>query len=406
MNKKDFNTLLKLFKNLLTDERGKGVKELMETLLNSLMLSEREQFLKAKPYERSSNRDGYGNGFKSRKLKTNRFGVLELEHPQVRGGSSVFRSSMFERYQRSEKALFLAAAEMYFKGLSTRKIRALYKDVFSTDISPQFISEASKKIDKSIKQWRDDDIEEEIPYLVVDAIYTKVRFDHSIVSNGVLIVSGVSKSGHRRILDFSVSDLESESTWTDLFKRLKAKGLKGVKYIVSDAHGGIKSAISKSFNGVIWNRCKVHFMRNWRKKITKKKHRAELLALLKSAYNSSSRKNAMAVIEEASGYLKEHGYYKLCEKLPEEFEESIQYFALPREHWRRMSSSNFIERINGEIKRRIYSIRIFPNVSSLERLIGAILMEQDEEWRVGKIYLNTEDLYENFRDLSKFTEIA
>ena len=406
MNERDFNTLLKLFKNLLTEEEGRGVKELMEELLNSLMLAERESFLKAKPYERNSKRNGQSNGFKQRTIKTGRFGILELNNPQVRNGSSIFHSSMFERYQRSEKALFLVVAEMYFKGLSTRKIRSLYKEVFETDISPQFVSEASKKLDESISKWRSSEIEEEMPYLVVDAIYTKVRFNHSIVSNGVLIVSGVDNAGHRRIVDFSCADLESESTWTELFKRLKEKGLKGVKYIVSDAHGGIKKAISKNFNGVIWNRCKVHFMRNWRKKITKKKDRSELLSLLKSAYNSSSRENAMAIIEQTSKYLKGRGYHKLAEKLPEEFEESVQYFALPKEHWRRMSSSNFIERINGELKRRIYPIRIFPNIKSLERLIGAILMEQDEEWRVGKIYLKTEDLYENFRDLSNFTEIA
>jgi len=406
LTEKDFNTLQKLFTNLLKDEEGKGVKKLMESLMNSLMLAERELFTKTKPYERKSNRNGHSNGFKPRTLKTNRFGVLELLQPQVRNGSSIFRSGMFERYQRSEKALFLTAAEMYFKGISTRKIKKLYENIFETEISPQFVSEAVKKMDKVLSTWRKEPIEEEMPYLVVDAIYTKVRFDHSIVSSGVLIVSGVDSEGHRRILDFSVADLESEATWMDLFKRLKVQGLKGVKYIVSDGHAGIKSAVSRSFNGVIWNNCKVHFMRNWRKKLKKKEHQKELLALLKSAYNSNGHKNAMGIIDQAATYLKNHGYYKLCEKLPEEFEESIQYFALPKEHWRRMSSSNFIERINGELKRRIYSIRIFPNKEALERLIGAILMEQDEEWRVGKIYLNTEELYEISEDLSNFTEIA
>lgn len=397
----DNSLVLEIMKVLLKENEPGKLKMMMETLMNSLMLAEREVHLGASHYERKTERNGYANGYKPRTLKTQRFGSLQLLHPQVRGGQEKFHSELFERYQRSEKALFLAAAEMYYKGVSTRKITELYGKIFETEISAQFVSNAAAQLDDQVKIWKTEEITEAIPYIYVDAIYKKVRENKKIVSKGVLIVTGIDIHGKRRILDFSIDDTESEESYTKLFESLKERGLNGVVLVISDAHKGLKKAIEKSFHGASWQRCRLHFIRNYAKKMSKKEVKKEFFGLIKKVYAQSSSEEALQVAKTVAEFLVSHKHPKLAENLLEEIEETLQYFSTV---WtedesgpgkvesvdvacKKFSTSNQIERINGELKRRLDAIRIFPNDNSLARMVGALLMEQDEEWSEGKRYL-------------------
>ena len=394
------NALFELFKAIFSDEDMTRVKGLATDLANELMVAERAEFLGAESHQRTPERRGYANGFKKRTFNSSRFGSLDLLHPQTRGTGKPFHSELFERYQRSEKALFIAAAEMYYKGLSTRKIRDLFADIFETRISPQFISRAATKIDDHIRKWKAERIDMDVPFLIVDAVYLKARENSRVQSKGVLIVSGIQRDGHRRVLDFSVDDLESEETWRGVFIRLRERGLSGVKMVVSDAHKGLKNAIQKCFHSSSWQRCTVHFIRNYRKKLKKQSDRIKVIQWLKNAYNSVCRKDALEEMRKASAYLRSIRKHRIATALEEEFEDTIQYMAFSAKYWRRLKTSNFMERLNGELKRRIYSIRIFPNVSALERLVGAILVEQDEQWRYGRRYITIDeaDIYDSDND--------
>ncbi|HDT11436.1 MAG TPA: IS256 family transposase [bacterium] len=397
----DVSVLFEMMKVLLKEHEPEKLKFLMETLMNSLMKIEREVHNGASRYERTEDRRSYANGYKSRTIKTQRFGSLQLLHPQVRGGSEVFHSELFARYQRSEKALFIAAAEMYYKGVSTRKITDLYGKVFETEISPQFVSNAAARLDEQITAWRSEEIEESMPYIYVDAIYKKVRENKRIVSKGVLIVTGVDINGRRRIPDFAIDDTESEESYKELFDRLKARGLHGVEFVISDAHSGLKKAVEKSFHGASWQRCRLHFIRNYAKKISRKETKKEFLRLVKNIYAQESGEKALAAAQEVSTYLADNKHPELAGSFMEQVEETLQYFCTVSENeddepWkvktvetacRKFSTSNQIERINGELKRRLDTIRIFPNDNSLARMVGSLLMEQDEEWRYGRIYV-------------------
>lgn len=408
MNETNYKLIYELMQVLITQEDQGKVKLLMEKLLNILMDLEREEHIGASRYERTLERDGSRNGYKSRKIKTSRFGSLEVNHPQVRGSSSPFHSRLFEHYQRSEKALLIASAEMYYKGVSTRKICKLYKDVFETELSPQFVSNAAKELDEHINIWKNEPITEEIPILVVDALYKKCRENNRVVSKGVINVCGIDINGQRRFLCSEVADCESFESYNDIFSKLKVRGLRGVQYIISDSHEGLKASISRYFDGSTWQRCRVHFMRNYIRRISNRKDKKKFLSLLKNVYNQLSLEDSLLIAEQASDFLRKNGHIKLSERLLEEIEETLQYFWFcedspesytkpfirlsPSIALRKLSTSNFIERINGEMKRRLDSIRIFPNVDSLSRLINSIAIEIDEEWRYGRKFIKFNDI--------------
>ncbi len=391
----DSTLMFEMMQVLFKEIEPMRLKSMMEGLLNNLMLAERERFLGVSPYERSEERQGSSNGYKPRQMKTSGFGSLKLLQPQVRDSATPFRSELFERYQRSEKALSLAVAEMYIKGVSTRKITEIYEKVFGTEISPQFVSNANKRLDEEREIWRNESFEKEFPYIIIDAIYKKVRENSRIVNKGALIVIGIDSDGKRQILDFSIANTEEEASYSELFMKLKERGLRGVKFVISDAHLGLKSAITKFFDGASWQRCRVHFMRNYTKKMSKKKVKKEFNNLMKKVYAQTSLKEALSVAQTVSRYLENNGHPHLAERLLEEIEETLQYFGCVAdeentEPWkvekittacRFFSTSNSIERLNGELKRRLDTIRIFPSMNSLERLIGALLIEQDEKWR-------------------------
>ena len=383
----DSSMALEMMKAIFVENEPGKAKQLVASFMNALMKVEREQHIGAKEYERTEGRNGYRSGYKPRQMR-GRLGSLELLVPQVRGSSVPFRTEMFERYQRSEKALLLAVAQMYFKGVSTRGICDLYRDVFEAEMSPQFVSNAAKELDEQIAAWRAEELSEAMPYLIVDALYKKVRKDNRIVSEAVLIVLGITAAGKRRVLDFAIADSENEETYRDLFQRLKDRGLHGVRFIISDAHKGLMAAIGREFQGATWQRCKVHFIRDYATHLSVKKTKTRFYELMKALYAVKSKEEARPIAEGIATFLKESGHPKLAARLLDEYEETFQYLNEPEHARRRLSSSNLLERQNSELKRRLHAIRIFPNDESLARLVGMLLMELDEEWRFGRTYLS------------------
>ena len=402
--KENFNLFFELMQVLIKEDNQGKVKMFMERMLNILMELEREDHIGAIRYERTPERDGSCNGFKNRQLKTSRFGSLDIKHPQVRGSSRPFHSELFEHYQRSEKALLIASAEMYYKGISTRKICKLYRDVFETEISPQFVSNAAKKLDEQIDIWKNETISDEIPILIVDALYKKCRENSRVISKGAINVCGIDINGYRRFLCSEIADCESFESYRDIFVKLKTRGLSGVKYVISDSHEGLKRAINRYFDGSAWQRCRVHFIRNYARRISNRKDRYKFYSVMKNVYNQISRDTSLLFAGQAADFLREAGYIKLSERLLSEIEDTLQYFWFcedpsdesakpfvslsPQVAVKKLSTSNFIERINGEMKRRIDSIRIFPNTESLSRLLNSIAIETDEEWRYGRKFIN------------------
>ncbi len=401
----DFNDLLEIFKALFAGNEPEKVKELMESLMNTLMIIERNRHNGAGNYEHSEERRSYSNGFKPRHLKS-RFGLLSLLNPQTRGGEP-FHTQMFDRFQRSDKALFVAASQMYFNGVSTRKVADIFEEVYGTEISPQFVSNAAADLDAQIEAWRSTSFSEEIPYIYVDAMYVKARNGLSVVSKGVLVASGIDINGYRHVLDFMIADTESEATYTELFTRLKERGLHGVRMVISDAHLGLRNAISRFFDGASWQRCRFHFMRDVINKIHKKADKEEVTRRMKEIYAQASLENAKKKAEEFAEYLKSKNHHKLATDLSEQIEQTLQYFSVvkndkdeKKEAWsvdtldtalRKLSTSNHIERINRELRRRTNVVSIFPNEASVARLVGALLIEMDEEWLTGKKYVTFMD---------------
>ena len=310
---------------------------------------------------------------------------------------------MFDYYQRSEKALLIAAAEMYFKGVSTRKVADIFEEVYGTEISPQLVSKAAAELDAQIETWRGIGFSEEIPYIYIDGMYIKVRNGLSVVSKGILIASGVNIEGRRRVLDFMVADTESEATYAELFSRLKERGLHDVRMVISDAHQGLKKAIERFFDGASWQRCRFHFMRDFINKIHKREDKEELIRRLKEVYAQAGLEDALKKAKEVAEYLKSKGHSKIATDLSEQIEQTLQYFSVVenkelglKELWyvssletalRKLSTSNHIERINRELRRRTDVVSIFPNEASVARLVGALLIEMDEEWLTGKKYV-------------------
>lgn len=332
--------------------------------------------LGAGPYERTAGRRGHRNGYKPRTLKT-RVGTLELMVPKDREGR--FRTELFERYQRSEKALVLALVEMYLQGVSTRKVKRITQELCGVDVSRSQVSSLTAGLQAEVDAWRSRPLEGEYPYLVIDARYEKVRRGPHVVPQAVMTVVGVSAEGYREVLGTYVGDSESEATWGEVFSDLKVRGLEGVEYVVSDDHEGLRSAIDRHFQGAVWHRCQVHVVRNLVGKVSRK-DRAWVLAGWRRVRDAET-------VEEARGRLGElvealQGKYPAVGSwLEEAGEEALGVYALPAAHRKRMRSTNMLERWQQELRRRTRVVRIWPNAASCLRLVTALAMETSEEWQ-------------------------
>jgi putative transposase len=302
----------------------------------------------AAPYERTDEHRGQRNGYKPRTLKS-RVGTLNLLVPQDREGT--FSTRLFARYQRNEKALVLALMEMYIEGVSTRKVKDITEELCGSSFSKSLISRLAGELDSELEEWRDRPLDEKAyPYLFVDACYEKARVDSKIVSEGVLIVYGVNEEGYREILEVEVADTESEATYHELFRSLKARGLRGVQLVTSDNHPGLTAAISRHFQGASWQRCQFHYSKNLLKLVGAKR-RAELAEGLREVFACPTRETALKVAGElAARWRKSHE--KVAEHIEEHIEECLSCLAFPASHRKRIRTTNGLERLNQEIKRR------------------------------------------------------
>jgi transposase-like protein len=360
-----------------------ALPELIRILINEAMRLEREQHLGAGPYERSPERQGHANGYKPKTVKT-RVGQIQFEVPQVRQGD--FYPDALEKGLRSERALTLALAEMYVQGVSTRRVAAITEQLCGTAVSSMQVSRASEKLDEVLEAWRNRPLGR-IVYLYLDARYEKVRMDGQIRDAAILIASGVGRDGKRRILGVSVSLSEAEQHWRLFLEDLISRGLEGVQLIISDDHHGLRKARQAVFTGVPWQRCQFHLQQNASQYVPRKRMRAEVAADIRAVFNAPDR-------QQAERYLKQivSKYADVASELADWMEaaipEGLTVFDFPESHRRRIRTSNMLERVSQEIKRRTRVVRIFPNPSSCLRLVSAILMEISEDWETGRIYLN------------------
>ena len=359
---------------LLSNDRDAAFAELLQDTLNCILKAESTEQLKADPYERTEQRTGKRNGYRDRPFTT-RVGTLILRVPKHRDGEP-FKTYVFDNYSRSESALIITMAEMCVNGVSTRKVSKIMETLCGKQFSKSTVSEACKELDETVKSFRNRPLTGEYPFLTIDATYFKVRENHRVVSKAFMIGYATNHEGHREIIGFDIYHKESKNTWNDFVKGLKARGLKGVRMITSDAHEGIIDAIRKQFPDVPWQRCQFHFSRN----ITQKappKYQKGLAAELQEMFNcktvEEARRMRDAIIED---------YKDVAENamrcLDEGFEDAMTVMVLPRFLHKYYRTSNQIERLNKELKRRSNVIGVFPNKDSLIRLMGAVLLERHE----------------------------
>jgi putative transposase len=352
---------------------------LKEALQNFLQKTLEEQFLHAMgagKYERTEDRTGYRNGYYDRQLQT-RVGDITLHVCRDREGN--FRPELFAKYQRNEKALISGMVEMYLTGVATRKVEGILETLCGFGISKSSVSTFTMQLDEDLKKWRDRPLTEEYLYLLFDARYEKVREDGRVISKACVVAIGITAEGKREIIGCFVANSESYEAWDTCIAFLKTRGLKGVKYVVSDQNQGLRSAIAKHFQDVIWQRCQVHFMRNFIHKLSRSEQK-EGIRLLKEVFDALSKEGAKERLGKLEAFLKERKKEHVWEWLEENIEETLNVFALPEEHRKKMKSTNMLERFNQELKRRSRVIRIFPNENSCLRLLTALCQEKSEEW--------------------------
>jgi transposase-like protein len=371
----------------LLSENGFGnLAEAMRIVLNEAMRVERSQALQAQPYERSDRRRGYANGYKPKTVAT-RLGSITFEVPQTRGVE--FYPSALEKGVRSERALKLAIAEMYVQGVSTRKVTEVMEQMCGLEVSSTQVSRAAKSLDDELIAWRNRPLGE-IPYMLLDARYEKMRQGGSVVCCAVLMAVGIALDGRRTVLGVSVSLSEAEVHWRDFFAGLQARGLHGVRLIVSDDHAGLRAAREARFAGVPWQRCQFHLQQNAGHYVPRVWMRSEIGADLRGVFDAPDRAEADRRLALAVKKY-ETSAPKLSQWMETHVPEALTVFAFSPAQRRRLRTSNMLERLSKEIKRRTRVATLFPNEDSLLRLVSAVLVEVSEEWETEKMYLRVED---------------
>jgi transposase-like protein len=349
------------------------------------MIIESTRYLQADPYERSSFRQDYSNGFKPKQLKT-QLGELSLSVPQVRDGG--FYPSFLERGIRSERALKLALAEMYVQGVSTRKVNAVLQELCGLEISSMEVSRAAKLLDDESSKWKCRPLNR-YHYVFLDARYEKIREAGCVIDCAILIAYGVNEFGRREILGLSVSLSEAEVHWRRFLESLVTRGLNGIKLIVSDAHSGLKAALRAVFPSVPWQRCQFHLQQNAQAYVTKRDRKSEVAESIRAVFDAENTVEAERILKQVIARY-EKDMPQLAKWMQENLFEGLAIFNFPSAHRKKLRTSNIAERVNQEIRRRSRVVRIFPNTASCERLAGVIVMEISESWLSGNVYLNVE----------------
>jgi transposase-like protein len=365
-----------------------GAGEALRILVNEASKIERNHFLNARPHERTADRIDYANGFKPKTVMT-RVGQLTFDVPQVRGGG--FYPSALEKGTRTEQALNIALAEMYVQGVSTRKVTDILVKLLGPEvsISSTQVSRAAEQLDTGLAAWRERPLDE-TPYLFLDARYERVREGGRLVDCAVLVASGITKDGHRRVLGVSVALSEAEVHWRAFLDSLIRRGLKGVKLIVSDAHAGLNAARRATLPSVPWQRCQFHLQQNAQAYVTRLDQRKPVAQRIRAIFNAPDRAEAERLMKQAIEFWATDSP-KLAQWAEENLPEGFAAFDVPLGQRVRLRTTNGLERINREIKRRTRVASIFPNTASCLRLVSALLAECDEDWMTGKIYLNLKD---------------
>lgn len=392
MTKHDVKTAVSRIKELLGEDED-FIREGLRGFLQEVLESEMTASVGAAKGERTGGRLGYRSGYYERSLVT-RVGRLELRVPQDRDGR--FSTSVFERYQRSEKALVAALSEMYVQGVSTRKVKKITEELCGHAFSASTISNIVKRLDGQLEAFARRRLEEPFPYLILDARYERVRAGGVISSRAVLIALGIDWDGRRQVLAVELANRESRTSWRDFLLDLKERGLAGVEFVVSDDHAGLKKAISEVLPEAAWQRCYVHFLRNALDHMPRKRD-DDCLQELRWLYDRRDLEEAR--LDLAAWLLRWQAKYpKLTDWVEENIEETFAFYRLPRQHHKHLKSTNMLERFNQEIKRRTHIVRIFPNDESCLRLVRALAVETHEDWLEANRYLNMVHLKENKRE--------
>ena len=371
----------------LIGQGTEGVRPVLELLFNTAMKVEREGFLGAGSHERSEERKGYANGYKPKEVQT-RMGALELAVPQVRGLG--FYPKSIEKGCRSERALKAAIAEMYLSGVSTRKVADITEKLCGLEVSSTQVSRVTAELDEQFEQFRNRPIGE-ICYMIMDATYLKVRHNGSVIDMAILLAYGINPEGKREILGASASLSEAEVHWREFFTGLQSRGMTGLRLIISDDHAGMKNARRAVFPSVPWQRCQYHLAQNAQSYVPKKSMREEIGEVMREIFNSPTIDMAREMVEKVVGKYRKSAP-EFTKWLEETIEEGLTVYQFPKEHWRKIRTSNGIERLNREIKRRTRVAVLFPNKASALRLVTGVIIEIHEDWMTGKRYLDMSPL--------------
>jgi putative transposase len=369
------------------------LRDLVSEIVQQVLEGEMDETLRAEKGERTPERLGYRSGYYTRTLVT-RVGKLTLRVPQDRNGR--FRTEVFERYQRSEKALVVALTEMYVQGVSTRKVKEVTEQLCGHEFCSSTISRMTERLDADLEKFAHRPLEEEYPYLILDARYERVREDSVIGKRAVQVAIGINWEGRRSVLGVEVANRESTSSWRDFLLGLKQRGLRGVVTVISDDHVGLRHSIPEVLPEASWQRCYVHFLRNALDHMPRKKD-DDCLTELRWIYE---RRNVGEARQDLAAWLTkwQSRYPKLCDWVESNIEETLTFYRLPQAHHKHLKSTNMLERLNQELKRRTLVVRIFPNTASCLRLVRALAAEMDEDWVEATRYLNMEFLREQLKE--------
>lgn len=383
----DHQLLNQLF---IGENRDAGVSALLETVLNQVLKAQATEQLAASEYERTPERLGQRNGSYSRGLTT-RVGSINLQIPRFRDGK--FSTELFKRYQRSEQALVLTLMELVINGVSTRKVARVTEELCGREFSKSTVSDLCKQLDPIVQGWNNRSLNEvAYPFVTVDAMYVKVREDGRIRSRGVFIGYGVNTDGNREILGLAVGDTESEASWGTFFSQLKERGLRGVDCITSDTHGGLVKAIRQHFQGVTWQRCQTHFMKNILD-AAPKSLQGSIKGMVRTIFEAPNIDIARKCLKDTLDAFQGKAP-KAMNTLENGFDDATAILVYPEEYRVRLRTSNGIERVNGEIRRRERVIRIFPNREAVVRMIGSVLMEMEAQWESNRKFMDMSAYHE------------
>jgi len=374
----------------LIGQGSEGIKPILELLFNTAMKVEREEALGARSHERTEERVGYANGYKPKEFQT-RMGALDLQIPQVRGMK--FYPKSVEKGSRSERALKVAIAQMYLEGVSTRRVQDITEKLCGYEVSSTQVSRVTQELDGQFETFRNRPLGE-ICYLLFDAIYLKVRHNGAVIDMAILLAYGVTPEGKREILGASASLSEAEVHWRQFLEHLQSRGMKGVRLIISDDHAGMRKARMGVFPSIPWQRCQFHLSQNAQSYAPKKSMRVEIAETMRDIFNSTTLELAKEMVRQALEKYRKRAP-EFAKWLEDNIEEGLTIYQFPKEHWKKIRTSNGIERVNREIKRRTKVAVLFPNKESALRLVTGVIIEIHEEWITGRQHLDMSCLLAN-----------